>query len=535
MNAAGEPRRVDTAWRALRLFNLYRVVLSGLFVVFVVTGNLPAPLGSYDRRLFSIIVLAYFLCTVWAQAAVEKRIGRHTWQTFAQVLLDIVAITLMMYASGGITSGFGMLLVLTIAGGSILVPGQGALLFAAIASLAVLGEEAYSWLNFYLPVSNYTHAGFLGGTYFATALLGYVLARRLRESEALSAQRALDLASLARLNEHIVQRMQSGIVALDGDGRVRLMNAAAARLLGAGNGSEGRAIAEVSAELGRQFQFWREGHTQPEDPLHSDAGGVEFLASFTGLGSQSAEGTLVFLEDAAVTRQRAQQLKLASLGRLAASIAHEIRNPLGAISHAAQLLAESPQGGEEDGRLTHIIQEHSRRVNTIVENVMNLSRRDRAAPESFAVKPWLDAFVQEFTTRFHLPEGAVATSVQPPTITVRTDPGQLHQVLWNLCENGLRYSRGNNLLELRCGIHPMTRRPYLDVIDHGPGMPAPVQEHIFEPFFTTESAGTGLGLYIAAELCEANQASLSLISNTSKGCCFRIHFAHPARRQLTGT
>ena len=523
----------ETAWKALRFFNLYRIVLSGLFVVFVVSGNLPPPLGSYDHRLFSVFAFFYLFAAILAQVAVERRIGRYAVQTLGQVIIDVVAITLMMYASGGVTSGFGMLLVVTIAAGSILSPGRNALLFAAIASLAVMGEELYSWWSFYLPAMNYTQSGLLGATYFATALLGYVLARRVSESEARAARTAEDLASLERLNEHVVQRMQSGIVALDHHGRIRLMNDSASRLLGVERRAEGGMIDKISPPLAERYRRWHATAVNTGAPLRSRRGGVDILVSFTGLGLQGTEGSLIFLEDAAATRQRAQQFKLVSLGRLAASIAHEIRNPLGAISHAAQLLNESADNLDDNRRLTGIIQDHSQRVNAIVDNVLNLSRRETSVPESFELLPWLEHFVRELSARHALEDGDVLVSVTPADMQIRMDRGQFQQVLWNLCENGLRYSRTRPKLELRCGVLPSSQRPYLDVIDHGPGIPVQVEDNLFEPFFTTEKTGTGLGLYIAAELCESNQASLGLYSNTAEGCCFRINFAPPARQQLT--
>ena len=534
MIAVGVQPRVqadDTAWKALRYFNLYRTVLAGLFAVLVIAGRLPPPLGSHDPGLFAITVFAYFICTVIAQVAAEQRLGGYLLQTYGQVLLDITAITVLMYASGGVTSGLGMLLVVTIAGGSILASGRHALAFAAAASIAVLVEELYAALNVPLSAVNYTQAGLLGVAFFAAALLAYVFARRLRESEALARQRAMAIASLERLNEHIVQRMRSGIIALDGSERVRLMNASAARLLGVTQRMEGRALAEIAPALRQRYDAWCTDGKNFAQPVHGH--GVDVTVAFSRLGDDEREGTLVFLEDDAMLKQRAQQLKLASLGRLAASIAHEIRNPLGAISHAAQLLSESSRDSSDDQRLTDIIREHSQRVNTIVENVMTLARRDTPMPESFELQPWLDAFLRELSARLGITDDAMVYSVNPAGLNVRMDRSQLRQVLWNLSENALRYSRGNPLLELRGAVDLASGRPYVDVIDHGPGMSAEVEEHIFEPFFTTEPTGTGLGLYIATELCEANQATLSLVANTPQGCRFRIHFAHPARQQLT--
>jgi two-component system sensor histidine kinase PilS (NtrC family) len=265
--------------------------------------------------------------------------------------------------------------------------------------------------------------------------------------------------------------------------------------------------------------------------LRSPARDAEVLVSLAALAPGSREGTLVFVEDAAETRQRAQQLKLASLGRLTASIAHEVRNPLGAISHAAQLLSESEATNEEDRRLMRIIQDHSGRVNRIIENVLRIGRRDGTAPEVFAIGPWLTAFVADLIERRQLVSEQVLLGVEPGDIRVVMDPTQLHQVLWNLCENALRYSGGSPLLTLWCARKPIWDRPYLDVIDRGPGIPEDIARHVFEPFVSRESTGTGLGLYIALELCECNQATLNLHANGPEGCTFRIGFAHPGRQQ----
>ncbi len=520
-----------TGWRALRYFNIYRLVLTGLFAVFVLTKTLPPPLGAVDPELFAVTVLVYFAGTIAMQVLIEQRLAAQITLTYALVALDTAAVVVMMFSSGGVTSGLGMLLVVTIVGASILATGRHALAFAALASIAVLAEEIYAAVVNRLPVVNYTQAGLLGITFFAASLLAYVSARRVRESEALARQRAAALASLERLNEHIVQRMRSGILAIDSNQQVRLMNASAARLLGTEHGAEGQPLTALLPEIGRRYEMWRADGRNVSMPIHGR--GVDLTVAFSALGGDGQEGALVFLEDDAMLRQRAQQLKLASLGRLVASIAHEIRNPLGAISHAAQLLQESDTHGREDQRLTEIIRDHAQRVNAIVENVMNLARREMPVPEAFELRPWLEGYVREFLERHDLGSDAVTVAIQPGDLTVRMDRGQCRQVLWNLCENALRYSRGSPLIEMRAGIDERSGRPFLDVADHGTGIPAEFVERVFEPFATTEAKGTGLGLYIANELCEANQASLRLEANTPGGCRFRINFAHPARQQLT--
>jgi len=521
-----------TAWKALRYFNFYRIIIAALFVLLVLAHSLPLPLGTHDPLLFQAAAVAYLGFALLAHAAVAYRTYRHTVQVLGQVLIDVFAFALMLYASGGVESGLGILLVVSIAGGGILTGGRTALIFATAASLAVLMQEGYAWLRFMERAADYTQAGLLGIAFFATAFLAHLLSGRVRESEALAAQRAIDLANLARLNEHIVQRMQSGIIAIDSKRRIRIANESALHLLGSAGSVDGLMLAKVAPQLDRLVATWMENTDMGPTLIRPGERATEVQASLAKLGDGSLSGTLIFLEDAAVMRQRAQQLKLASLGRLTASIAHEIRNPIGAISHASQLLSEAPALSEIERRMTRIIRDHTTRINSIVGDILGIGRRDHAAPETFAIGPWLAAFVPELLTQKGLEPDDVIFTLAPADIRIRIDPGQLRQVLWNLCENALRYSEGKPLLELRYGVKTGSDRPYLDVIDHGTGIPQDIVEQVFEPFFTSEQEGTGLGLYLASEMCEANQASLTLYTNTSEGCCFRIHFAHPDRQQL---
>lgn len=518
------------AWEALRYFNLYRIILSGLFVFLVWNRDLPPPLGAYEGALFAAIAIIHFIAAIVAQLLVETRAISYTAQVICQVLLDIGAITVYMYASGGVSSGAGMLLAVSIALGSTLTVGRTALFFAGVASCAVLLEEAYLWVDSTLPAPNYTQAGLLGAAFFAIAILGHVLARRLRATEALAAQRGADIEGLERLNERIVQRMRSGVVVLDSEQRVRLANNAAAALLGLEAPTPSAPLALIAPQLSEHLGKQHRGGPTTQ-LLRTDTRSTDLLVSRAELGPGAAAVSLIFIEDAAATRQRAQHLKLASLGRLAAGIAHEIRNPLSAISHAAQLLSESTARSEEDERLTAIIRGHSARVNRIIENVLAIGRRQPSVPETFAILPWLGAFVTEFSERMQIVPEQVTVSAAPADIEVVMDRSQMHQVLWNLCENGLRVSRATPALELRAGIKAIAETPYLDVIDQGSGIAASVADAIFEPFVTGSAGGTGLGLYIAAELCECNQATLSLHANTSAGCCFRISFPHPQRQQ----
>lgn len=521
----------ETSWRALQYFNLYRFLISLLFVSLIWIGQLPEPLGIYDQKLFAYIAHGYLLTSIIIAFFIRAQIPRYKLQVAIHVLIDIIAICLMMYASNGLESGFGMLLVIAVAGGSILCAGRIAILFAAIAALAILGQEVYIQFFRYYPPPNYTHAGFLGITFFATAILGHVLAARVEKSEALVKQHEVDLESMAQLNDIIVQRMQAGIIVLDDEYRIRLSNESARTLLGLHGNIHNKPISEMVPEIIGKLKKWLNEDGKHTVIIKPAKGEVDIQASFTQLKPDTKFGILIFLEDVALMRQRAQQMKLASLGRLAASIAHEVRNPLGAITHAGQLLSEASQIDNEGDRLIQIIMDQSRRVNTIIENVQHISRREPSTVEIIHVKSWLEDFIDEFIARKNIPKAKIKSSVKPNDILVRMDSSQLYQVVWNLAENAIRYSRGDVLLELNAGIKKESQRAYIDIIDSGPGIKEEAVDHLFEPFFTTDSQGTGLGLYIARELCEANQAALSLHSNSNSGCCFRIHFPHMQKQQ----
>jgi two-component system sensor histidine kinase PilS (NtrC family) len=531
MNAtAAALQRQDTNWRALRWFDVYRLLVAALFASLYWIGQLPEPLGIYDQRLFAVAVNAYLAAALFAFVPLAYRLPRFRLQVAGLVLADIVAITILMYASDGLSSGFGMLHVIVVAGGALLVPGRIGILFAALAAIAVLGHEVYLHLNRFYPQPNFTHAGFLGMTFFATAVICNALAARVQASEALAAQRGLDLQHLARLNEHIVQQLQGGVLVLDSTLRINLINEAGRHLLGAPADCSGHPVEELSPALGQAVRDWIAAAPEPAAIVPAGPHGAELQVSVTRMRSGEREDLLIFLEDAAALRQRAQQLKLASLGRLTASIAHEVRNPLGAISHASQLLAESvPEGGRER-RLTTIIEENSRRVNGMIESVLSISRRSRAQPQAIALDEQLLRFAEEFRLRNELADGDVRIETAAAATAATMDPDQLFQVLWNLCENGLRYSRRAPLLVLRCGTLAGSPRPFIEVIDNGPGVPVESREQLFEPFFTTEPRGTGLGLYIARELCEANQAALQLAWTGAAGTCFRVTFPPPGRQ-----
>ncbi|MEW5757059.1 MAG: ATP-binding protein [Pseudomonadota bacterium] len=523
-------RHPETAlnWRHLRMFNVFRLCLAATLLASSLLAKDAFIATAHNPALFHYASLAFLLFSVISIGAIRWQRPAFTLQIYLYAFVDIIAITLLTHAMGDFGSGLGMLLVITIAGTALLAPERGSKMIAAIATIAILGENAFTHLAEGIT-PNYTQSGIMGATFFATALLTNVLSRRLHESEQLAEQRGIDLANMAQLNEHVIQLLQSGVIVVDKQRNIRLINHAAARLLGLPHNISRSRLEEAAPELFLPYQEWIRQRDQPRQSVHLSESRMDVLPRFSALGDDPGAGTLILLEDSSELAQQAQQLKLASLGQLTASIAHEVRNPLGAISHAAQLLEESPDLHLQDKRLIEIIGKHSQRVNRIIENVLQLSRRDTFHPTAIALKPWLDDFITELSESNRIDRGEIALHDKARNPTILMDNSQLHQVLWNLCQNGLRHSRdypGSPKLELVIGSSDDTDRPYLDVIDHGPGIRPEVAEHIFEPFYTTESGGTGLGLYIARELCECNRARLEYLPVAEGGSCFRITFSH---------
>jgi len=364
------------------------------------------------------------------------------------------------------------------------------------------------------------------------------LARGLRESEERVRQSEVDVANLAELNQFIVQHLRESILVVDANDNIRLINESAAQLLKGGPVAEGTPLGEVSPRLLYLLHTWRR-HSydwqQSSIALPSADGGGLMQPHFVSLGRDGKGPTLIFLEDTSLIAERVQQSKLAALGRLSASIAHELRNPVGAMSHAAQLLAEAPHLTEQERRLTSIITNNAARVSAIIDNVLQLSRRDSTRQERIELNAWLREFLDEFRLTTQTSEETLVFVPPEHDLDVRVDPSHLQQLLWNLCENALKYGRSENSnapIEIRTGRITTTDRPFLEVLDRGPGIDAADTERIFEPFFTSGKGGTGLGLFIARELAQCNRAVLLYEPRPGGGSIFRVVFADPQRWEV---
>ena len=240
-----------------------------------------------------------------------------------------------------------------------------------------------------------------------------------------------------------------------------------------------------------------------------------------------SELSLVFLDDASVVSRRAESLTLATLGRFSASLAHEIRNPLAAINYAVQLLEESPLN-DADRRLLQIIHQQCQRTNGIVESVLGLARRERANPEHVDLNLFVRTFIDEYRQSMSIETDSLEIIPSTRAVPALVDPRHLHQVLTVLVQNAFNYGRlPGEPARVRLRVAPSEQRAVIDVTDRGPGVPETTAARLFNPFFTTSEHGTGLGLYIARELCRANQATLDYVPVPGGGSCFRVIMPGP--------
>ncbi len=522
-------------WKALQFFNLYRLSLTTVLILLQQTGLSPKFLGLVHPTAYLWIISIYFLFAILMIPLLIKRIPGYKWSVIIQISFDILAVVLMVHTSGGLNNGLGVLLAVSVGTSSLLIGSTRALVVPAVATLALFAEGIFARFHD-LHVLDFSQPALLGGSFFIISILSLTLARRLHQSEQIAIESKANLASMEAVSDNIIQTMTIGVVIVDEDNNVRLINDAAWKSFGMPSQPQAKKLESLSKELHKQLFLWRINPSNPiTKKLKMDARSDvdELQIRFRQMGEAEHNLVLIFLEDTSILNEKAQQLKLSSLGRLTASIAHEIRNPLGAISHAAQLLEESENINESDRHLCEMITKHSRRMNHIIENVMNLSQRRAPQHESIELKLFLELYIEELMIQ-NKDNLDINLEVMPDEIEVIFDRSQLLQVMANLCGNGLRYSLANTgvaSLKIIAAKEYGSELIFLDIIDSGPGISETDADKLFEPFYTTSEHGTGLGLYLARELCEANGARLNYLPvPTGTGSCFRLVF--PRDRDL---
>lgn len=514
-----------------RIYLVYRTVLSIVLLLLLTLSATRQLVGANNPTLYTTVAMIFLASNILLLGTAAARWQRSNTRLVLLFAVDILCITLLSETSGGMASGLPLLMTVTVASSAVLISNRTiATLVAALAVLAVLTATTRLVSRGELTINALFPTGLLGLLFFAVSAIVQVTVFRLRTAEALAREQANNLYKLQRLNEQIVQQLQTGILLVDASSRARLMNGAAGRLLELDRPvalEQGRALLEYSESLASRYTgFCRDG-LQSSEPLRAQKSGIELLVHFVNLSATQETQVLVFLEDYRPVVARAQSLKLSSLGRLAGSIAHEIRNPLGAISHATQLLQESESIVDADRRMLDMVISNSQRVNDIVESVMQVSRREPPKPQEILLGPWVRDYRLRYLEARGTP-GEFEIEYMDPRARIQFDPEHLQRVLTNIIDNAIRHSEehtGNAVAELRVRVDALGGTCMIDVYDDGQGVADEDRARLFEPFFTRSPGGSGLGLYLCRELCELNNARIAFAPTNDHRSRFQITLA----------
>ena len=518
--------------RELYFFALYRVLEAGILAALMfsplgsVLGQPRHPdLGAAVAIAYLVLALVFFF--------VGRSVQWLVWIVFASVCVDILVAALITHALPGATAGVAMMLLFNVSAAALLLPStRMALVVALMAIAALFGEYLITLFHDQGASRSLAEVIMFAVSYLALAYLAHQAGQKARHSQALAEKRGEEVANLFEVNELIIRRMRTGVLVVDADNHIKLANEAASLLLGEGGdgqGADGQGVSLLHAapELARRLQRWRNGWQTDETPMQFTPDQPEVQPRFARLLADS-ETSLIFLDDATVVSRRAESLTLAALGRFSASLAHEIRNPLAAINYAVQLLEESQHVNDGDRRLLQIIHQQCQRTNGIVESVLGLARRERATPEHVDLNTFVRRFVDDYQQTLSIETDTLETIIGAKPVPALVDPRHLQQVVTVLVQNALNYGRlPGESARIRVRVFNAEGRPTLDVMDRGPGIPDAVAAQLFRPFFTTSEHGTGLGLYIARELCRANQATLEYVPVPGGGACFRVTLPGP--------
>ena len=517
----------ESFWRSLHHLNRYRYFLAAFFLLIPLYGDRPL-LGQEEPTLFMAAAMAYGVAAGLLGLTLHWRWGGFARQLDMQVAADVFFLTVLMRLSGGNESGIGLLLIIPMAASGLHPQRRMTLFLAAVAAVAVLLEQSAHSLWWQGGTAGFLRAGVLATGFFAISAFSHFMARSAASATRLADEKTAEADSLARINARVVQELPYGVLVVDGNGGVLQHNAKAEDLL-ACRVFDNAHLMHCSPPIDEAWQQWRSGGDNPQTPVAAGRDGRRLRMRFSEFEPTRAAGVVILLEDMTELERVAQNMKLAALGRLTANLAHEIRNPLSAIQQAAGLLAEEPSTPTME-RLARIVEDNGRRLDGLVEDVLALNRRDRVTAEEIGLAEFLREFVAQFQQTERMPQEVIHLSV-PEQLHIRFDRLHLHQILWNLMRNAWRYcTRRPDSISLRALASD--KQVHIEVFNDGEPVSPEMQARLFEPFHTTDKRGTGLGLYIARELADANGGSLCYVNRTG-GALFQV--IAPAARSEGGT
>ena len=521
------PLPEELTQKVVNYLDVYRLVIA-LILSVAHFGTLERMPGLLTLPFFAGVTLVLFILAALFYLFASRRVTTDFFRLASLSLTtDVLFLGALVITTSGIEDGLGILLVFTSGAAAIVLPLRFALALASLAAVAMVGTAIWNYSQGVAEARQLIQAALFGITALVTAILANQIAYWARDYRLIAEKRKATLTKLEQANELIIRRMRTGVIAVDENNRVRIMNESAWFSLGSPRLRE-KPLGEFSPRLNQALEEWKRHPTDDPAPVVLEPSQAQILPSFVQLPAESGLGAMIFMTDNNVVARRAVELSVNSLAKLSGSIAHEIRNPLSALNHASQLLEESPQIRLSEMRLIHIIQNHAKRMNGIVENILQLSRREQSQPEVVPLHIFLPEFAMEFETSKVNHSLEFTPKFDGQQAWVLYDKSQLHQCLWKLLDNAADHAsreKATPRVSLQLRSDEDAGYCVVTVADNGPGINKDGLSKIFEPFYTTRKEGSGLGLYIARQLCEANQAELTVDSEIGKGAQFHIRMA----------
>ena len=541
----GEGGRGDRAeQQRLILFLVSRILVISLFLGGTIVYQFRSSFGpppAVISYLYLLVGISY-LHAVISGFLLLRLSGRAVTQFM--VSWDLLLATALIYLSGGIDSLFSFLYLLIIVTVSLLLPRRD-VVFVACASAILYGsllDLQYFGLLHGLPGLNFPHHADGRDVFYAvfvnvsgfllTALLGGALAERLRRSQQALEQKEIDYEELENLNRSIQATINTGLLVVNRSGRIRLFNQAAERMTGytlheVYNRDIRQLISEMAVVDASGLKVVSRGQA-PFTGRDEQRKIFGFASSLLGEGREGEGGLLVVFQDLTQVLEMEERLKradrLAAVGRLAAAMAHEIRNPLASISGSVQLLLEGADLPQDDRRLMGIVVREADRLNALLTDFLVYARPRKPSPEQFDPVLLLDEIIEMVMGDARFGMITLERDYQA-SLLVELDRTMLRQILWDLLINAVEAMPEGGRLRVEMSAEHNSMR--LQIEDSGPGIPATERERIFEPFFTTKASGSGLGLATVFSLVEVSGGSIRLETGTLGGACFVLRFPRP--------
>ena len=487
-----------------------------------------------EAWLYAIIGGMYVASLV---ATFLLRSGKHLgYVAHGQIAVDVISATGLVHLTGGADSIFTILYPLAIVSGAIGLGRRGAALGAAASSigfcLLAWGTDA----GFIEPVSAYVDRAALPpgrlavvmaanlSAFLLVGALSAFLAEQLQGARSQLAESETRLTALQAIYSAVVRSVASGILTLDEGGQITWLNRAAEQLTGLTDAeTRGRPLREQIPELAESIAKLPE-KTRAEVRIRAHDGRERILGyAIAPLEERHVPGHVILFQDLTELRQMEEAVRrserLAAVGGLAAGLAHEIRNPLASMCGSIEILGGSPRLDEQERRLMHVVLSEAERLEALVRDFLSFARpappRLEALDGAQAVAETVELFRPQAAAR-----GIDLEIRAEGPLSIRADPRQLRQVLWNLLGNAADATAAGGRVRVHLSRH--NQHALLEVADSGEGIGAEDLKRIFDPFFTTKERGTGLGLAIVHRIVEAHGGELSVRSEPGKGSTFRV-------------